>query len=180
MEHYVWMDMEMTGLNPQRDQILEIATIITDTDLNVVKQLNTITIGHDVDNLSFNFAEGTEKKFIEYFHDSDLLDRVQNSTTTIEEAEKYLLENISENCEAQQCCLAGNSIWCDAAFLREFFPSVEKYLHYRLLDVSTIKMLKRAWYPELPELEKEETHDALNDILVSIEELKYYREHIFK
>ena len=179
MKHFVWLDMEMTGLDPLKDKILEIAVIITDTELNILEEFEPITVGHNIDKLEFNFYLDGEK-LLEAFKNSGLLDRVQESKLTLEEAEVILLNNIKKHCEEKECHLAGSSIYADARFIIHQMPKVWDFVHYKLLDVTSLKLLKQEWYPELAEFKKADTHDASTDIKESIEQLRYYRERILR
>lgn len=179
---FIWLDMEMTGLDPEICEILEIAVIISDNKLNVLAELPPVAIYHNLDRLKFNFEGDTkvEEKFIKAFTDSGLLDRVQKSNLSLEEAENKILAEIKKYCVEKECHLAGNTIWRDAMFIQKYMPKFWNYLHYRLLDVSSIKILRQYWYPDTPEFPKKELHDASEDIRESVEQLKYYRERLFK
>jgi oligoribonuclease len=168
MKHFVWLDMEMTGLDPIQDQVLEIAVKITDSELNIVDEFELITIGHKISELNFNFGD-KEEELLDAFKTSGLLDRVQGSEITVKEAEEILLTNIVKHCERKKCHLAGSSIWTDARFLIHQMPKVWDFVHYKLLDVTSLKILKQEWYPEVDEFKKADTHDALTDIKESIE-----------
>ncbi|KAF4522150.1 hypothetical protein B566_EDAN012612 [Ephemera danica] len=151
----VWIDLEMTGLDEMNDRIMEIAVLITDGDLNTV-------------------AEGPNL----IIHQDDALLENMNSWCIRQHGETGL----TKACKESQCPLAGNSIHTDRKFLARYMPRIDQYLHYRLVDVSSVKELCKAWYPEEYENspEKYGNHRALGDIRCSVEELKYYREHIFK
>ncbi len=171
----VWMDLEMTGLIPTDDKILEIATVITDLALNVVNQGPELVI-HQTD------------KVLEYMNDwckehhgeSGLTDKVKVSQIDIGEAEERTLDFLKQHVNPGEVPLCGNSIHQDRNFLAEHMPRLHEYLHYRNIDVSSVKELTYRWYPELPKFKKANNHTALQDILESIEELKYYKEKIFK
>lgn len=172
----VWIDLEMTGLDPNQDVILEIATIITDSQLNIIAHGPSLVI-----NQSKNILEHMNEWSQQQHKKTGLTDLVCNSTTTIQQAERQTVEFIRKYCEPQTALLCGNSIWKDYTFLQVYMPSIIDFLHYRQLDVSTVKELVLRWYPESPyaEYKKKETHRALEDILESIAELCYYRQYFF-
>lgn len=172
----IWIDLEMTGLNTEVDQIIEIATIITDSDLNILEegpvlaihQNNAILEGMD----SWNSQQHAKSGLIERVRAS-LIDEVEAERRTLEFVQKYVPRNKSPMC--------GNSICQDRRFLYRCMPELEKYFHYRNLDVSTIKELAKRWMPAMADgFVKNSTHLALDDVRDSIRELKYYREHFFK
>lgn len=173
----VWIDLEMTGLNPDHDVILEIATIITDSQLNIIAQGPTEIIHHDEAVLNMM------NEWVSQQHTaSGLLEKVRESTTGNDEAAGMTMTFIKEHCEPETALLAGNSVWADRAFLKKYMPEIMDYLHYRMVDVSTVKELIRRWYPNDPhvEFQKGEAHRALDDIKESIEELKHYRTYFFR
>ena len=172
----VWMDLEMTGLDYHHDSILEIASIITDIDLNVV------AIGP---NLVIHQPEAVLNKMdpwcIETHTKSGLLKKVQESFISVEEAEETTLQFLQEHCVKNSAPLCGNTIWQDRRFLVKYMPKLESYLHYRVVDVSSVKELVSRWYPadfKMPR-DKKQTHRVVDDIRESIEELKYYRKKVF-
>src|SRR5271163_1495149 len=173
---FVWIDLEMTGLFPETDQIIEIASIITDGDLNVLEYGPHIVI-HQPESVLDTMIE----KVRQMHEPTGLINEVRQSTVTVEEAERETLEAIQRHCERHTAILAGNSVWQDAAFMRKYMPRLMKYLHYRIVDVSSVKELVHRWYPKDPHLsfEKKNTHRALQDIEESIGELKHYREYFF-
>ena len=169
----VWIDLEMTGLDPDRDRIIEIATIITD------RQLETIAIGPV---LAIHQSESSLSAMDEWnqttHRQTGLIERVRTSTVLEGEAERATLDFIKEHVAPNSSPLCGNSICQDRRFLYRYMPELEKYLHYRNLDVSTFKELASFWRPELLEgFKKRSKHRALEDIQESIEELRYYRTH---
>ena len=174
----VWIDLEMSGLNPDVDSILEIAVIITDGSLDEIVEGPRLVI-HAEEGTLENMAP-----IVREMHGlSGLTKAVQRSTLTTAEAEQLVLEFVLANVpEPGQAPLAGSSVHADRAFLRRHMPDLEARFHYRNVDVSTIKELVRRWYPEVLENapEKGGGHRALADIRESIEELKYYREKVFK
>jgi oligoribonuclease len=172
----VWMDLEMTGLNPDRDTILEIATLITDNGLNVVAEGPVLAIHHPASVLKRMDAWNQE-----HHQASGLIERVGRSTLSMVQAERQVLDFIRTYCPQRSSPLCGNSICQDRRFLARHMPTLEAYLHYRNLDVSTVKELVRRWYPEGPKPpEKKHAHSALEDIGESLEELRFYRQHNFR
>ena len=177
-QELVWLDLEMTGLDPKRHRIIEIATIITDSELNVIAEGPDLVI-HAQDKI----LECMNDYVHEMHHSSGLLDEVRKSTISIEEAESKTLEFLDEHLEKKyKPPLCGNSIGTDRRFLDAQMNSLESRLHYRVVDVSSIKELAMRWNPEIDAkiAPKMETHRALDDIIESIEELKFYRENLFK
>lgn len=175
-EHIVWMDLEMTGLDPERERIIEMATLVTDGDLNVVAEGPELVI-HQDDAL----LEAMDEWNTTHHGESGLTERVRTSTTTEAEAERLTLEFVREHCRERLAPLAGNSIHQDRRFLVKYMPALDAYLHYRNVDVSTVKELVRRWYPRQHAAApaKKEAHRALDDIRESIEELRYYRASVF-
>jgi len=174
-DNLVWMDLEMTGLDPEVDTILEIATIMTDKDLNILAEEPTIAIHHDQQALD-NMGEWCRKQH----GASGLTDRVLASRISLAEAETKTLAFIREYATEGTVPLCGNSIHQDRRFLVRYMSELEAYLHYRIVDVSTIKELVKRWYPEIKSPAKEGTHLALDDVRESIAELRHYRETIFR
>ena len=173
----VWLDMEMTGLDPERERIIEVAMILTDGQLEeiaagpdlVIHQSDEILAAMDDWNKTHHGASG-------------LVDRVKTSTVTDAQAEEQMIAFINEHVSAKERpVLAGNSIHQDRRFIRRYMPALEKRLHYRMVDVSTIKELARRWFPQIiaRQKQKRETHRALDDIRESIEELRFYKQHLF-
>ena len=170
------MDLEMTGLDPERDVIIEMATIITDGDLNDVAEGPCLVIRQSEERL------GAMDEWNTTHHTaSGLLQRVRTAGVSPEEAEAVTLAFLERHVEKGQAPLCGNTIWQDRRFLVRHMPTLEAYLHYRMIDVSSIKELARRWYPDvLNGFTKQNQHLALADIRESIAELKYYRTHFFK
>ena len=172
----IWIDLEMTGLKPETDRILEIALVVTDHALNTVAQAPVYVV-HQTDAVlaamdSWNTATHGR---------SGLTDKVRAATATESEVEGAALAFLRENVPAQASPMCGNTICQDRRFLARFMPALEDWFHYRNLDVSTLKELARRWKPELMKgIPKEGKHEALADILESIDELRYYREHFLK
>lgn len=171
----VWVDLEMTDIDLKKGKIVEMATIITDSQLNVVEVGPRLVI-HQDENIINNMSDWCK----EHFKESGLTEEIRNSTTTASEAERVTLEFIKKHCALNTGLLAGSSVHVDKDFLMQEMPSIIDYLHYRIIDVSTVKELCLRWYPKTPVFPKVEPHRAQDDILESISELKYYREHIFK
>jgi oligoribonuclease len=173
--HLVWLDLEMTGLNPNTHTIVEIATLITDIELNILAEGPVIAIRHDQETLS-----KMESWSLKTHTNSGLLRRIIDSQITMLFAEEQTLEFVSRYCPAKTSPLCGNSIGHDRRFLERYMPKFYDYLHYRNVDVSTVKELVSRWYPNgiaLPK--KKAAHLALEDIHESIRELKFYRENYF-
>jgi oligoribonuclease len=171
------MDLEMTGLEPTRDVIVEIATLVTDDELNIVAEGPDLVI-HQSDE-----ALAVMDDFVVNMHTrSGLIDQIKASTVTLEEAGALTLEFIQQWVpERRTVPLCGNSIGTDRRFLAQYLPEIEDYLHYRSVDVSTIKELVKRWYPTMHDARqrKEALHRALDDIKASVDELRFYREHAF-
>ena len=177
-DRLVWIDLEMTGLDPKRHTIVEIAAIITDADLNVVGEGLDIVI-HATDE---ELAQMDD--FVTNMHNSSgLTEEIKAATTTLAEAETAILELIEKHCAPEHPApLAGNSIATDRAFIREYMPRLDEALHYRMIDVSTIKELARRWHPRayFNQPDKGLAHRALADIVESIRELDYYCRSVFR
>ena len=172
----VWMDLEMSGLDPKTCKILEIASLLTDKDLNVVEQGPALVVHQSEEVLA------AMDDWNKHHHGlSGLTEAVRKSTISLEEAERQTLEFIKKHCPPKSSPLCGNTIYQDRRFLIEYMPILEAYLHYRLVDVSTIKELVKRWYgPEYQSPPKKQKHKALDDILETVEELRFYREKVFK
>ncbi len=169
----IWLDLEMTGLNIETDEIIEAACSITDENLNIIAEISDIYIHQDPSRFE-KMDDWNQKQHKE----SGLWEKVVQSTTTVEEAEKTLLDFIKKHAPAKSI-LAGNSIWNDRRFIYKYMKNLDSFLHYRMLDVSSIKILKDCWYPKEAH-NKKNLHRALDDIRESINELKFYREKIFR
>ena len=171
------MDLEMTGLEPARHVIVEIATLITDDDLNIVEEGPDLVVHQDEAAL----AE-MDLVVVEMHTKSGLLDSIRNSTMSLEDAGAQTLEFIKAHVpEARRVPLCGNSIGMDRRFLAAYLPEIEEYLHYRSVDVSTVKELVKRWYPGLNNTRprKAGAHRALDDVHESIAEMKFYRDNVF-
>ncbi|WP_417530989.1 oligoribonuclease [Marinobacter lipolyticus] len=172
----VWIDLEMTGLDPEKERIIEMATIVTDSELNVVAEGPVIAI-HQSDSLLDAMDEWCTKTHGE----NGLTQRVKDSKVSEREAELETLEFLKQYLEPGKSPLCGNSIGQDRRFLVKYMPELEGFFHYRNLDVSTIKELARRWRPDvLAGVKKKGSHLALDDIRDSINELRHYRENFFK
>lgn len=172
----IWMDLEMTGLDPERDRIIEIATIITDNNLKVIAEGPVLAINQPAAQLAamddWNHSHHSA---------SGLIDRVRDSQVSEQGAEIATLGFLESHVEPGVSPLCGNTIWQDRRFLARHMPKLEGYFHYRNIDVSSIKELVQRWRPELMAgFTKKNEHTALADIRESISELAYYREHFFK
>jgi oligoribonuclease len=169
----VWMDLEMTGLDPEDNVIIEIATIITDDELNIIAEGPVIAV-HQPD---FELDK-MDAWNVKTHNGSGLVERVKASAVSLEEAEKQTIEFIALHVKKGHSPLCGNSIHQDRRFLVKQMPLLEEFVHYRNIDVSTLKELAKRWKPSiLPGFKKSGSHKALDDILESIAEMKYYREH---
>ena len=174
-EYLVWMDLEMTGLDPERDTILEIATLITTNNLRTVAPGPVLAIHHPD-----RVLDAMDTWCREHHGASGLTDRVRASGIAMAEAEATTLAFIKPYCTERGSPLCGNSVYQDRRFLARYMPQLEGYLHYRNIDVSTVKELVRRWYPHGPQApEKQHAHLAISDIRESIAELEFYRQHFF-
>jgi oligoribonuclease len=174
--YLVWIDLEMTGLDPEQERIIEIATIVTDSELNTIEEGPVIAV-HQSDSLLNSMDEWCTRTHGE----SGLTQRVRDSRVSEIDAEQQTIEFLQRYLEPGQSPLCGNSIGQDRRFLVKYMPELEGFFHYRNLDVSTIKELARRWRPEvLDGVKKKGTHLALDDIRDSINELRHYREHFFQ
>lgn len=171
----VWIDMEMTGLNPLTDHILEIALLVTDTHLNLVEEGPNLAV-HQPEEI----LQGMDDWNRSHHGASGLIDRVRASTETVRSAEEKALAFAARFCAPKTAPLCGNSVWQDRRFLDRHMPELNRFFHYRIIDVSSIKELALRWYPPLPPFKKKEQHLALADIRESLEELRYYRTHCFQ
>ncbi len=174
---FVWIDCEMTGLNVQKDVLIEIATIITDINLEILAEGPDLVIHQSEKHLAAMLPV-----VVELHKPSGLLDEVRESTISLQEAEQQTLDFIQEHCMQNEAVLAGNTVWQDGIFLRKYMPRITDFLNYRIVDVSSIKLLVCQWYPNDPHIKfkKAKSHRALTDIRESIAELKHYRKHFFK
>lgn len=173
----VWIDLEMTGLDPSTDVILEIALVITNSALQEIADGPNLVIHHTQETL-----EQMSNEVRKLHERSGLLSAVQFAQTSLQEAEQTVLDTITRHCSRHTALLAGSSIWMDRSFLQQYMPRVVDYLHYRMIDVSSVKELVTRWYPKntFVAFEKKKAHRALEDIRESIAELRYYQTHFFK
>jgi oligoribonuclease len=172
----IWIDLEMSGLKPDHDRILEVALVVTDHELEVVAQAPVYVVHQDEAVLA-----GMDTWNTSTHARSGLTDKVRASTWSEAQVEQAVLAFLQEHVPAKASPMCGNSICQDRRFLARFMPSLEAWFHYRNLDVSTLKELVRRWRPELVKgLPKEGRHEALADVLESIDELRYYREHFLR
>ncbi len=172
----IWVDLEMTGLDPEKDRIIEVALVVTDPDLNVLGEAPVFAIHQSDEILNGMDAwnRGTHGR-------SGLIDRVRASNVTEAMAEDALIEFLGQYVPKGKSPMCGNTICQDRRFMAKTMPKLEAYFHYRNLDVSTLKEIARRWKPELVDgFKKMQKHTALADILESIEELRYYREHFIR
>lgn len=175
-DNLVWIDLEMTGLDPKKCTVLEIGVVVTDSELNIIAEGPCIAIHHPAKVL--NGMEAWSK-----FHHkkSGLTQDCRKSKISLKKAEKLALDFIKTHCKEKTAPLCGNTIWQDRRFLVKYMPKLESYLHYRVIDVSSVKELVVRWYGtdhKMPR-EKKQTHRVQDDILESIDELRYYRKKAF-
>ena len=171
----VWIDLEMTGLDADVDVILEIATLVTDSALRIVAEGPELAIHHDASVLA-----RMDDWNVRHHTASGLLERVRQSEVSVVEAEAVTLAFVTEHVPAKASPLCGNTVWQDRRFLMRYMPTLNDHLHYRIIDVSTVKELARRWRPEsVAGVRKAGSHRAMADIRESLRELKHYRESFF-
>ena len=172
-EKLIWLDLELTGLDPDIHAIIEIATIATDLDLNVIEEGPSLVI-HQSDEVLSRMNEWS----VDHHTRSGLVDRVRKSEVVIEEAEARTLEFVRRHVDYKKAPLCGNSIWNDRRFMVHQMPTLDDFFHYRIIDVSSVKELARRWHPAVfSKVKKDVSHIALSDIYESIRELRLYRDH---
>ncbi len=170
-DRLIWIDLEMTGLDPKKDKIIEIATIVTDKDLNMISEGPNLAIAQDL-----TVLERMDDWNREHHRASGLWDRVLESDISCREAERMTLDFLREYVPIHGSPMCGNTVCQDRRFLARWMPELERYFHYRHIDVSTLKELAMRWCPEILQgAEKKSTHRALDDIRESIDELRHYR-----
>lgn len=174
-DNLIWIDLEMTGLEPLSDRIIEIATLVTDSQLNVLAEGPVLAVHQDAAVL-----EGMDEWNTRTHTASGLVERVRASTYDEAAAVRATLEFLQQHVPAGKSPMCGNSICQDRRFLARWMPELEAFFHYRNLDVSSVKELTRRWYPQVAAgLQKNSAHQALDDIRESLTELRYYREKVF-
>ena len=171
----VWIDLEMTGLNIEVESIIEIATIVTDGDLNIIATGPNLAI-----KVSEELLAGMDDWNRTHHFGSGLVDRIRTEGVELEEAVRQTCDFLAMHIEPGVAPLCGNSIHHDRAFLAKEMPEVLQLMHYRMVDVTSVKELSNRWFPNIARYNKKEAHRALDDILESIEELRHYRKYIFK
>jgi oligoribonuclease len=171
---FIWIDLEMTGLNPEKHVIVEIASIVTDDQLRILARGPDIAIHHPEHILS-----SMDEWSRQHHESSGLLDRVRASSCDCHQAEQEVLNSFPRYCEKGKSPLCGNSVWQDRRFLIAHMPKLEAFFHYRNIDVSSVKELVKHWYPSIPTFKKKKAHMAMSDIEESIKELQYYRKNVF-
>lgn len=171
----IWLDMEMTGLEPDTDHVLEIATLVTNAELEVLAEGPDIVV-HQPDEILDGMGEWCR----EHHGQSGLTEQCRRSTISLAEAEAQTIAFLQRYCEPGKSPLCGNSIGQDRRFIVRYMPALAKFLHYRSVDVTTIKELAWRWYPLAPGIAKAETHRAMDDIRESLAELRHYRATVFR
>jgi len=178
--YLIWIDLEMTGLNPKKDRILEIAMVITDNNFKILDESIDLVLHQ-----SKAIINRMDKWNRIHHGKSGLTEKVLKSKTTLGEAKKKIREVIGKYCDRKTGILCGNSVYVDRMYIRKYMPLIDKYLSYRMIDVTSIKELAKRWYPDkvnkfLENKKSDISHRALDDIKYSIRELEFYKETIFK
>lgn len=175
-DNLIWIDLEMTGLDPDQDRIIEIATIVTDSNLNILAEGPVVAIHQSNERL-----DAMDEWNTTHHTSSGLVDRIKASEQSEADAEKATIEFLAEWVPSGKSPMCGNSICQDRRFMARHMPALEAFFHYRNLDVSTLKILAQRWAPEVAQgFKKESKHLALSDIRDSIDELVYYREQFIR
>lgn len=170
----VWIDLEMTGLDVETCAIVEVAAIITGDDLKPLAEYEAAA--HQPDGVLAGMND-----YVRNMHtQSGLIERVRASTVSVGQAERAICDLVAQFAKPREAVMAGNSIHVDRRFISKYMPTLDGFLHYRQVDVSSLKVLAQAWYPALPKFEKKKEHTALSDIRESIAELAYFRANLFK
>ena len=171
-----WIDLEMTGLDPHKDVILEIASLVTDSQLTIIEEGPTFVIHHPESVLQ------TMSSWAQVQHEkSGLIAKIREEGVPLDQAAEGTLAFLMQHCKKGEALLSGNSVWQDRAFMAQYMPKILDFMHYRLLDVSTVKELVRRWYPNDPHAhyKKQDMHRAVDDIRESVAELRHYRKYFF-
>lgn len=171
----IWLDLEFTDLDVNKGTIVEISTVVTNANLDIIGTGPSIVI-HQPDSILRSMVKWNQQ----HFRESGLLEEIIHSTTTVSQAEEQTLNFLKKHCAPHTALLAGSSVYIDREFLRVYMPKLYDFVHYRIVDTNTLKELMHRWYPGVPDYPKIEPHRANADILESIDELKYYQTHIFK
>jgi len=171
----VWIDLEMSGLDPERNVILEIATIVTGPHLQILAEGPCLAV-HQPENVLQSMDDWNTRHHTQ----SGLVERVRRSNFSVSDCEAITLDFLKKYTQEGQNPICGNSICQDRRFLYKYMPKLSSWLSYRSIDVTSIKELTHRWYPDLPEFQKQEKHEALTDIRESISELSYYRKTVFR
>lgn len=171
----VWIDLEMTDLDFRKDRITEIACLVTNEQLEIIAEGPDIIINQPIE--LYNLSD---PNIVEYFEKTGFIKKVEESTYTEQEAEDEVLKFIRNHVERGVSPLCGNSVFLDRIFINVYMEELNDYLHYRLIDVTTIKNLARRWYPDLPKYKKKDLHRGMDDIKESVAELRYYRDTLFR
>ncbi len=176
LDPLVWIDLEMTGLDPKKCTILEIGVVVTDNELQMIEEGPAIAIHH-----SQKVLNGMEPWSRYHHKKSGLTQACCDSKIRLKKAEEIVLAFVQKHCKKKSSPLCGNTIWQDRRFLVKYMPHLESYLHYRMIDVSSVKELVQRWYPEDHKMprKKKQTHRVMDDICESIEELRFYRKKVF-
>lgn len=177
IDRLAWIDLEMSGLDVDHDCILEAGCVITDAQLNIIDQIGPFFIAQPAEVL-----DGMSEWCKLHHNQSGLLVELATATDTVESVQEKLLVFVAKHCALQQVPLCGNSVWVDRLFLRKNMPKLESYFHYRIVDVSTLKILANCWFGMTKDdfVPKKNCHRVMDDIVESIEELKQYRARLFK